>query len=76
MEIKELQKIKEKLPAQYGKEIADIIADPNIDNITVSRVFNGEITDMAIVTTVIDGATKLIRARKKLQSKIKTALKA
>ena len=74
METKELQKIRELLPPQYGRIIADGLRRKDINNRTVIRVFHGEITDQAIVQLVIDKALKIIRAQNNFLAKTKKIL--
>jgi hypothetical protein len=69
MEKQELLKIKEKLPPQYGKQIAELLKNHKINNRTVIRVIHGEITDPDIVVKVVDAALQIIKTRQRLKKR-------
>jgi len=69
-----LNRIKSKLPKQYGRAIAMRLNSNFIDSQKVVRVFNGEITDPDIVVPVLDAAAQIIETHKKITRRIRKAL--
>ena len=72
MNIKDIKKLRKKLPAHYAKELSERLV--NINPTEVSRVFNGEITRSTIVNPVISEALSFLAEQKVEEEKLAKAL--
>lgn len=74
MEKTKLDQLRALLPHRYAKTLQSMIADPEIDDTTVQRVFNGSITNAETVQKVVEKALELIESKKTLESKIDSVI--
>lgn len=71
----ELKKLRKKLPTRYGVVIAQMMGLDKNYRTTVTRVLHGEITNPEISDPILEAAAKLVEKGKKINSKIRKALK-